>query len=165
MFQLCKFLSLTGLCFLRCSRSGPLPGGRPAISGASPDAADNSVTIDADGRIEPIHAVPSLHLRGRLARFTEEVGNRWQLTESAVRHAGGSKKKAQKILDELKRLHRGHVPNEIVVRVKAWGGYYGSAAVGTVTLFEFRDQEIFGTPVRRASLAYACPPAFNSGEA
>ena len=113
----------------------------PAISGANPEAADKSITVGKDGRIQPIHAIPSLHLRGRLARFTEEAGDEWQLTETAVRRAGGSKKKAQNIVDELRKLHRGRLPKNIVEQVKAWGGYYGAATVGTVTLFEFRDQE------------------------
>jgi hypothetical protein len=113
----------------------------PAVSGANPEAADKSVTVEKDGRIQPIHAVPSLHLRGRLARFTEEAGDEWRLTETAVRHAGGNKKKAQNIIDELHKLHRGRLPKTIVEQVKAWGGYYGAATVGTMTLFEFRDQE------------------------
>lgn len=113
----------------------------PAVSGANPEAADNSVTVHEDGRIQPIHAVPSLHLRGRLARFTVEAGGEWLLTETAVRRAGGSKKKAQDIIDELRKLHRGRLPKTIVEQVKAWGSYYGSATVGTMTLFEFRDQE------------------------
>lgn len=113
----------------------------PAISGANPEAADKSVVVHEDGRIQPIHAVPSLHLRGRLARFTEEVNGGWQLTETAVQRAAGSKKKTQQILDELGKLHRGHLPKPIVEQVKAWGGYYGSASVGTLTLLEFRDQE------------------------
>lgn len=113
----------------------------PAISGANPEAADKSVMVHEDGRIQPIHAVPSLHLRGRLARFTEEVNGGWQLTATAVQRAAGSKKKTQQILDELGKLHRGHLPKTIVEQVKAWGGYYGSASVGTLTLLEFRDQE------------------------
>ena len=113
----------------------------PAVSGASPEAANKSVTVGSDGRIQPIHAVPSLHLHGRLARFTEEAGDSWQLTETAVQRAGGSKKKAQNIIDELHKLHRGRLPKNIVEQVKAWGGYYGAATVGTVTLFEFRDQK------------------------
>lgn len=113
----------------------------PAVSGANTEAADNSVTVHEDGRIQPIHVVPSLHLRGRLARFTVEAGGEWLLTETAVRRAGGSKKKAQDIIDELRKLHRGRLPKTIVEQVKAWGSYYGSATVGTMTLFEFRDQE------------------------
>lgn len=113
----------------------------PAVSGANPEAADKSVTVDEDGRIQPVHAVPSLHLRGRLTRFTKETDSGWQLTETAVQRAGGSKKKAQQIIDELRKLSRGRLPQTIVERIKAWGGYYGQATVGTMTLFEFRDQE------------------------
>jgi hypothetical protein len=82
----------------------------PAVSGANPEAADKSVTVHEDGRIQAIHAVPSLHLRGRLARFTEEVTGGWQLTETAVQRVAGSKKKTQQILDELGKLHRGRLP-------------------------------------------------------
>ncbi|MCZ7669768.1 MAG: hypothetical protein M5U34_22620 [Chloroflexi bacterium] len=28
-----------------------------------------------------------------------------------------------------------------MAQIRAWGGYYGRATVGTMTLFEFRDQE------------------------
>ena len=113
----------------------------PAVSGANPEAADKSVTVHEDGRIQAIHAVPSLHLRGRLARFTEETTEGWQLTATAVQRAAGSKKKTQQILDELGKLHRGRLPKTVVEQVKAWGGYYGNASVGTLTLLEFRDQE------------------------
>ena len=130
----------------------------PAISGANPEAADKSVMVGQDGRIQPIHAVPSLHLRGRLARFTEDAGDEWQLTEMAVRRAGGSKKKAQGIVDELRKLHRGRLPKTIVEQVKAWGGYYGSATVGTMTLFEFRDQETLAELCQHSELKELLQP-------
>ncbi|MEZ4641406.1 MAG: helicase-associated domain-containing protein [Chloroflexota bacterium] len=114
----------------------------PVVSGANPEAADKSVVVHENGRIQSVYVVPSLHLRGRLARFTEEVEDGWQLTETAVSRAGGSQKKAQRIIDELRKLHRGQLPQVIVEQVKAWGGYYGAATVGTMTLFEFRDQGI-----------------------
>ncbi|MCB9445978.1 MAG: helicase-associated domain-containing protein [Ardenticatenaceae bacterium] len=135
----------------------------PAVSGANPEAADKSVTVNEDGRIQPIHAVPSLHLRGRLARFSEEAGDEWQLTETAVRRAGGNKKKAQNIIDELKKLHRGRLPHAIEEKVKAWGGYYGSATVGTMTLFEFRDQETLAELCQLAELKDLLQP-FSAGK-
>ncbi len=113
----------------------------PVVSGANPEAADKSVVVAEDGRIQPLHAVPSLHLRGRLARFAIETDEGWQLTGPSVRHAGGSKKKAQFIIDELGKLNRGPLPNALVEQIRAWSGYYGRATVATVTLFEFRDQE------------------------
>ena len=113
----------------------------PAVSGAQPEAADNSVIIQEDGTIRPIHAVPSLHLRGRLSRLAEETADgEWKLTPASVRRAGGSKNKVRRLLEELDRLHRGPFPNKLVEQVKAWGGYYGRAAAETLTLIEFRDQ-------------------------
>lgn len=115
----------------------------PAVSGADPQAADRSVIVQPDGRIEPIHAVPSLHLRGRLAQLAEEGdGGCWRLTPTSLRRAGGSKGKVLQILAELEKLHRGQLPEPVVVTVKKWGGYYGQAAAQTLTLLEFSDREI-----------------------
>jgi hypothetical protein len=115
----------------------------PVISDDRPEAADHSAIIQADGVIRPIHAVPSLHLNGRLARLAEEkTDGRWQLTEKSMRKVGGNKKKVLRILEELTSLQRGPLPPEIETRVKAWGSYYGDAAAETLTLIEFRDAEI-----------------------
>jgi hypothetical protein len=113
----------------------------PAVSSAEPEAADKSVIVDQDGTIRPIHAVPSLHLRGRLARMAEEVrSGEWKLTPASVRQAGGSKNKVLWVLDELCKLHRGILSQELVDQIKAWGNYYGDAAVESVILVEFRDR-------------------------
>lgn len=115
----------------------------PAVSQANPQAADRSILVQADGAIEPIHAVPSLHLRGRLAQLAEESDDgRWRLTATSVHRAGGSKRKVLQILGELEKLHRGQLPEPVVSMVKKWGGYYGRAAAQTVTLLEFSDREI-----------------------
>ena len=113
----------------------------PAVSGAQPEAADRSVIVHEDGSIRSIHAVPSLHLRGRLSRLAEKRGDgEWALTPASVRRAGGSKNKVLRLLDELGHLHRGSLPDKLVEQVKAWGGYYGRAAAETLTLIEFRDR-------------------------
>ena len=66
----------------------------PTISGVTPDATENSVIIQADGRIETIHAVPGLHVRGRISRIAQEISpNQWQITPERVRQVGGSKSK------------------------------------------------------------------------
>ena len=114
----------------------------PAVAGAEPSAADRSIIIAEDGSIEPIHAVPSLHLRGRLARVAEEVNGGWHLSQKRVQKAGGSRKKVLAMLDELGKLHRGPLPQAIISRVQTWGGYFGQAAVETLTLVEFESREI-----------------------
>jgi hypothetical protein len=112
----------------------------PAISGANPEAADRSITVAPDGIIRPIHAVPSLHLRGRLAQIAEETEpGTWQLTPASVRRAGGSRSKVNRLLGELDKLYRGSLSDSLVTQLKAWGGYYGQANVETLTLIEFSD--------------------------
>lgn len=131
----------------------------PAISGPNPEAADHSVTVHKDGTIRPIHAVPSLHLRGRLARLAQhKADGTWQLTPDSIRRAGGSRGKVLNILEELTELHRGPFPKQLTEQVKAWGGYYGRAAVDTLTLIEFRDQTVLGELRRHPDLrAYLTP--------
>ncbi len=114
----------------------------PARSDARPSAADNSVVIHPDGTVEPVHRVLSFHLRARLARVAErEPDGTWRLTPSAIRRAGGSSSRVLDLLDELQRLQRGGLPQEVRQRVKALGGYYGTASAETVTLVAFRDRE------------------------
>lgn len=115
----------------------------PAQSGASAESADDGVIIGADGAIRPVHAVPSLHLRGRLERLAEErPGGTWQLTPNSVRRAGGSKERVRSVLQELERLCRGPLPAGLPQQIRAWGGYYGHAAIEQqVVLIEFRDRE------------------------
>ncbi|MEZ4661296.1 MAG: helicase-associated domain-containing protein [Caldilineaceae bacterium] len=114
----------------------------PAISSANPDAADASVVIDEAGAIQPIHAVPSLHLRGRLDRVAEESNGGWRVTAKSAQRAGGSQKKVSALLDELGKLHRGALPAPLIDQLKAWGGYYGTARAETLTLIEFQNQSI-----------------------
>jgi len=131
----------------------------PAVSGAQPEAADHSIIAEQDGSIRSIHAVPSLHLRGRLSRLAEETDDGgWALTSTSVRRAGGSKPKVLRLLGELTKLHRGTVPPTLTEQIKAWGGYYGRAAAETLTLIEFRDQATMEELINHPDLkAYLTP--------
>ena len=144
----------------------------PAVSGAQPEAADNSIILRQDGTIHSIHTVPSLHLRGRLSRLAEERDDGvWTLTPASIHRAGGSKARVQRLLEELAKLHRGRFPPELTEQIKAWGGYYGRAAAETLTLIEFRDQaaldelsahpdlQAYLTPFPAADRALAVVPA------
>jgi hypothetical protein len=116
-------------------------GHLPTISEARPESADDSVIIQEDGSIRPVHAVPMLHLRGRLSRLAEETDDHiWHLTPTSIRQAGGDKKKVVSMLRELRKLNRGPLPDELIERIKSDGGYYGAAAIETLTLVEFRDR-------------------------
>jgi len=113
----------------------------PAISDDKPESADEGVIVDENGSIHAIHAVPSLYLQNRVSRLAEDVGDgEWALTPASVQQAGGNKRKVLRMLEELKKLHRGSFPARLIEQIKAWGGYYGDAAIETLTLIEFRDQ-------------------------
>lgn len=74
----------------------------PAVSGANPEAADQSIKIEENGSIQLIHAVSSLHLQGRLARFAEEAEGTWTVTAAAsVKRAGGSRNKVLNLIEEM----------------------------------------------------------------
>jgi hypothetical protein len=138
----------------------------PAVSGAQLQSADKSVVVQEDGTVRAIHAVPSFHLRGRISRLAEEtcVEGEWRLTPASISRAGGSKAQVLGILEELGKLHRGtEFPEELVERIKAWGGYYGEAAAQTLTLIEFRDQSALDELAQRPELeTYLTPfPAGN----
>jgi hypothetical protein len=113
----------------------------PAVSDLQPASADHSVTIDAEGYIEPVHAVPSLLLSGRLARVAAPNANGgWHLTPQSVQRAGGDRQRVLVLLSDLERLNRGPLPAALVEKVKTWGAYYGAATTETMTLIEFADQ-------------------------
>jgi hypothetical protein len=136
----------------------------PAVSGVNPEATDSSVIIRDDGTLHPIHAVPGLHLQGRLSRFAEAVTEtEWRLTPTSVRRAGGSKNKVLRLLDELRALHRGPFPEELINQVKAWGGYYGQASAETLTLIEFGDQATLNELMSHPELASSLIP-FPAGD-
>lgn len=136
----------------------------PAVSGDQPASADHSVVMDKTGLITPVHAVPSLHLSGRLARFAApQADGRWQITAASARQVGGSRKKVQELLEEMGKLQRGPLPSALVDRIKTWGAYYGEASSEVVTLIEFRDRQALEELSKRPDLQGILTP-FRAGE-
>jgi len=127
----------------------------PAIGDTQPASSEASVSISPEGVIRSVHAVPGLHVRGRLDQFAEPVGPReWRLTPESVARGAGGRERVNALIAELGRLQRGPLPDGLAERLRTWGGYYGRAALQDVTLVEFEDlvslQEILAFPeVRR----------------
>ncbi|MCP4544366.1 MAG: hypothetical protein GY832_45220 [Chloroflexi bacterium] len=67
----------------------------PAVSDAHPKAADDSVIVQKDGNVRPIHAVPSLHLRERLSRLAKEIPGK-EKNGCSRRHQWGRQVEARK---------------------------------------------------------------------
>ncbi|MFN8484465.1 MAG: helicase-associated domain-containing protein [Anaerolineae bacterium] len=111
----------------------------PAVAEVDPTSADHSVSVDDDGVLSAAHAVPSLFLERRLERVAERVEGAWRVTADVVRREGTGRDAVNRYTMELERLARGPLPAPVVERIRRWGGYYGAAAIETLTLVEMRD--------------------------
>jgi hypothetical protein len=126
-------------------------GELPARTTRPDDARRASITIDANGNIRFVHAVPSLYVYGYLHPLADQAESDWQVTSASVRRARDAGLDAAAIIASLDMLALGGVPPALEIRIKAWSKHYGDARVQTVTLVHFRNQdalnELCGDPV------------------
>lgn len=136
----------------------------PAVAGADPATADNSVIIEADGSVQPVHAVPTLYLAGRLEKVAQEQkGGKWQITAQSIKKAGPGRANVTQTLAELTKLHRGRLPKALTEQIKVWGNYYGQATTQTVTLVEFSDPQSLADLLTRPDISPLLTP-FPAGD-
>jgi hypothetical protein len=124
--------------------------GYPPLRTRSPkEPIPPSLTIKTDGGPSPTGlqiqfqvALPSIYLFEQIAPFTrQDEQGRYYLTQSAVWEAVQGGMSVQEILDRLRALHCGPLPHAAEKQIRAWGHYYGDAAVQTVTLIQLQDSE------------------------
>lgn len=101
-----------------------------------------SITVDEAGQIGFLHSTPSLYVYGYLRAFCEQSGSGWQITARSVAQAAAAGLDAAAILDHLAAMAVGGVPAALQARIKAWSQHYGAALVQTLTLVQFRDQDV-----------------------
>ncbi|HSH04857.1 MAG TPA: helicase-associated domain-containing protein [Anaerolineae bacterium] len=117
-------------------------GQMPAVGGLNAESADNCMVIDEEGVVEMVHAVPHLYAESRVAAVATAEGNgRWRLQADKVAKIGNSRRKVEKLLDELGQLSRQPLAAKLIQKVKAWGNYYGPVTVDRPILLSFQDQE------------------------
>jgi len=87
-------------------------------------------------------ALPSVYLLKQIEPFSspDERGSLY-LTPSSILRAVEHGTPVQVIIDRLHALHRGPIPRSIERQIRAWGRYYGDAAVEQMTLIQVRDAE------------------------
>lgn len=139
----------TGMIERALLAAGELPG----RTARAEDARKASITVVADGTIRFVHAVPSLYVYGYLQPFAEPVQDGqetpgreatpiWRITPESVQRAAAAGMSAPAIITSLETFALGGVPLELQTRIKAWSKYYGDAVVQTLTLIQFRDQDV-----------------------
>jgi hypothetical protein len=102
-------------------------------------------------------ALPSIYLFGQIAPVTrQDEQGRTYITLSAIHEAVQDGMSVSEILDRLRALHRGPLPHAVEKQIRAWGHYYGDAAVQTITLIQIKDSktlnELLAEPEVRALL-------------
>jgi hypothetical protein len=136
----------------------------PVTSGATSEAAEQSITLDDEGLVSFVRRVPSLHVWGRLVRLAAETAEgQWRLSPALLGQAGGGRAQSLALLEELQKLHRGPLPEKLLERIKIWTGYYAGAAIETLTLIEFDDQATLAELQQRPDLRALLTP-FPAGE-
>jgi len=136
----------------------------PMRTRSSKDVGHSSLTIADDGEISAsgieiqFHvALPSIYLYEQIAPFTrQDEQGRTYLTPSAIDEAVRQGMSVDEILERLSALHYGPLPRSVIKRVRAWGHYYGNAALQTLTLIQVQDaktlNELLEEPEVRAAL-------------
>lgn len=117
-------------------------GWLPLVTPAGEQKVPAILQADEEGHLRFVHAAPNIYALGRVAPFAEMVdGGTYRITPQAVRQALKRKKTTVKsILEALRSVHVGEVPEKLVFNIKAWGTYYGNARIDTLTLIQFRSQ-------------------------
>jgi hypothetical protein len=101
-----------------------------------------SLTIDSNGQILFTIPLPSIYLYEQITPFTsQDERGRYFITQSAVQEAIEKGMSVQEILTRLTKLHLGHLPRWVEIKIRAWGHYYGDVAVQTLTLIQVKDKE------------------------
>jgi hypothetical protein len=132
-------------------RSLQASGYPPARTRSANEPLRPALTIDEMGQLHFTIALPSIYLYAQITPFTgRDERGRYFLTQSAVQEAIAGGMAVSDILGRLHKLHLGPLPRWVEIKVRAWGHYYGDAAVQTVTLVQFKDaktlEEILAEP-------------------
>jgi hypothetical protein len=138
--------------------------GYPALRTRSPQdalepvlALDESKVTPAGIPIEFAVALPSIYLLEQIDLFSssDERGN-LHLTPASIQHALDHGLSIQDILERLRALHRGQIHPTVERQLRAWGHYYGDAAIERMTLIQIQDaktlNELLDEPEIRARL-------------
>jgi len=114
----------------------------PARTRSASQKPRPSFSIDEAGQLHFTSVLPSIYLYEQIAPFTgQDEQGRYFLTQSAVQGALAGNMTVENILERLASLHLGPLPRWVEIKIRAWGHYYGDAAVQTLTLIQVKDEK------------------------
>ncbi|MBN1262527.1 MAG: helicase-associated domain-containing protein [Anaerolineae bacterium] len=113
----------------------------PAVSRGPQADLPRSATWQ-EGMLRPHHALPSLYTSGVLHRIAEAEGNSWKLTPAKIKEAIITGYTIPEIVAKIEEISGVSLSPEWQKTLKAWGGYFGSAATAEVRLIKLASYEI-----------------------
>lgn len=114
----------------------------PARTKSADEKAHPSFTIDAEGQLQFSIPLPSIYIYEQIAPFTsQDEKGRYFLTRTAVEEAAANGLTVDEILSRLQAHHTGPLSRQIILKVRAWGKYYGDVSLQTITLIQVKDKE------------------------
>ncbi len=111
----------------------------PGQAGEGDRLPPGSVVAGEDGRLRFTVPAADLYLHGHLARFADPDGEGYRLTPASVGRAARSGLGAPEVLAALQQVLRDPLPQALDLRIRAWSGHYGEAALQQVTLLQVQD--------------------------
>jgi hypothetical protein len=112
----------------------PLVVSRPAVE-------PGSVSASAGGEIRLTLRSPSLYLHGHLAPYADPAGEGYRITAASVARAVTAGVTAPEIIERLKAVNSGPLPEQLIRRIRAWSRHYGAAALEELVLLQVKDAE------------------------
>ena len=125
----------------------------PARTRSSKDVLHPSFTIADNGELVFNTPLPSIYVYAQIAPFTgRDERDRYYLTQSAVQEAIAGGMTIDEILGRLRALHVGPLPRWVEIKVRAWGGYYGGAAIQELVLVQVENDRILSELLQEPEL-------------
>lgn len=121
-------------------------------------ARQHTITVDEDGLITFLQAMPNLYTLGPLSSFCEQTAAGWQITPRSMARASAAGLDAEAVLAGLRAMAVGDISMALQAKIKAWSRHYGAAQVQTITLVQFRDQDTLDELRRDPQLARYLKP-------
>ncbi|MBI5879561.1 MAG: helicase-associated domain-containing protein [Chloroflexi bacterium] len=113
----------------------------PAFTAGADDIED-ALTLDADGRVTVLQAVPSVFLLKELEQHAERRPDGYYLSEAIVKSERNAGESIEEIIARWQRWHHGPLPGPVVIAIRRWGQFYGRARLREMRLMQLPSADV-----------------------
>ncbi len=115
----------------------------PATSEGDDADATKQLTLDDDGHIDFVQALPSVFVTGAVRRFADDGSDgALRLTRESLRRGAKLGLEADEVLRRLDQASIGDVPADVQAFVRRWAKNWGSGSLQDVTLLQVESADV-----------------------